>query len=191
MRIERSITMVKCMQVAWLIAATTIFGPITLFGTPAHEDGVLTVANREFAPGDSLQVTGEKFGARNRLTLVLEGLAGRVELGTVTADAGGTFATRVRVPTGLDDGSYRLLALATDGDEAASLDVIVLARTGHTASAAGDAEDTHGMEEPSREPLVLGRARSPWVTGGAGSVAVLALAFGVVLLRRPAGSRED
>jgi len=163
-----------------------VAGAAMLRATPIHEEGVLKVERRQFAPGDSLHITGEKFGASNRLVLALEGLAGRVQLRTVTADTAGAFVTAVLVPPDLDEGSYRLLALADDGDEAAGLDVTVIARVEDAAPVAAMEEDAHAMDHPSDEPLAVNRARSSLVTGGVLLGVALAVIAAVILLRAPA-----
>lgn len=145
----------------------------------AHEEGVLKVASRQFAPGDSLRIVGEKFGGRNELRLLLVGAAGRIELATVKTDSAGAFTTTLRVPDDARLGTYRLVAVASDGDEVAALDVALTARP-----AAAESDDAGTVERPTAEPLELERAGSPLVTGGAVVVAGLALILGVTLLRR-------
>ena len=120
-----------------------------------------------------------------RLALTMEGMAGRVALGKVTADSAGAFTASLHVPADLALGTYRLVARAGDGDEVASLDVEVVA-----GAAAAAPADAHAGHAPSAAPLALARARSPWVTGGALAAIVLALAGGVVLLRRPRRGQE-
>ena len=149
-----------------------------------HEEGVLKLASRALVAGDSLPLKGEKFTRSSPLTLALVGMAGRVSLGTVRSDSVGAFTASVLVPRDASAGSYRLVAIAEDGDEVASLDVTV------SAAAAADLAAMPGhermeMEEPTGEPLVLDRARSPLVTWSVVTGIGLALIGGVVLLRRP------
>ncbi len=147
----------------------------------AHEKGVLKLANRELMAGDSVRLAGEKFTPRGALTLFLTGVRGRIRLDQVRADTGGAFALVIRVPTDLAPGAYRLVAVAADGDEVAALDVSVVAHgAGHGPAAAG-----HEGDGPSAAPLVLDRARSPWVTVGAVAMIALALVSSGMLLRRP------
>ncbi|MGH7751772.1 MAG: hypothetical protein ACREN5_03060, partial [Gemmatimonadales bacterium] len=69
------------------------------------------------SPGDSLRLSGAKFTKQTGLRLALVGLEGRIELGTVRIDAAGAFQTTLLVPATASPGQYRLIAVATDGDE--------------------------------------------------------------------------
>ena len=153
--------------------------------TSAHEQGVLKLARREFPSGDSLPLAGEKFSRNSQLTLSLVGVGGRLTLRDVQVDAAGTFRTALLVPATVAPGAYRLVALAEDGDEVASLEVTV------SAAAAAEHASMSGhegmeMDEPSSEPLALERARSPLVTWSVVAGIGLAVVAGAVLLRRPA-----
>ena len=150
----------------------------------AHEEGVLRLARREFAAGDSLPIAGEKFSRNSRLSLSLVGVEGRIALSDVQVDTAGTFRAALLVPATVAPGAYRLVALADDGDEVASLDVKVSAATAEHASMPG--HETMEMDEPSNEPLALERARSPLVTWSVVAGIGLAVVAGAVLLRRPA-----
>ncbi|MFQ5705335.1 MAG: hypothetical protein ACE5HT_15115 [Gemmatimonadales bacterium] len=149
---------------------------------PAHPEGVIKLANSRFAAGISIQVDGAKFHPGSILRLQLVGTDATIDLTEVQVDSGGTFVHAVDIPAGLQPGSYRLVALASDGDVAAGLDVMVLARAVEEEHADTHEEDEH--DEPSAEPLVLERAHSPLVTGGAITGIVLAFALGGVLLYR-------
>jgi hypothetical protein len=148
----------------------------------------LKTTARAVAPGDSLPVTGEKFGGASRLELVLVGVAGRFEMASVRADTAGAFHATLAVPDTLPPGDYRLVAVATDGDEVAGLDLSVHARAQVAEPDAHATDEHHDMAgAPSAEPLALERARSPWVTGSAVAFAGLALIAGLILVRRPRG----
>ncbi len=168
----------------WLRRMLPILGTVFIAWSPGavslHEDGVLKLERREFAPGDSVAVTGEKFSGQAELRLLLAGVDGTVELVTVHTDTAGAFSAIVLVPVDAAPGAYRLIALASDDDEVAALDVIVVRATPSAATVTHDEAET----EPSDEPLELDRARHPVVTVGALFSIGLALAFGVVLLRR-------
>ena len=148
----------------------------------AHEKGVLKLANRELVAGDSVRLTGEKLPRRGTIALQLSGVAGLIRLAEVRADGAGAFATVVLVPADLAAGPYRLVAVASDGDEVAALDVSVVHAASHAPATGHKVPDL----TPSAEPLVLARARSLWVTRGAIAAIALALIGGVALLRRPA-----
>lgn len=140
---------------------------------PVHPEGVLRLSDRHLIQGSTVQIGGEKFSENGSLDLVLVGVAGRFTLGRVTADSVGGFESSLEIPADLEVGSYRLVAIASDGDEVASLNVDLLGQP--------EAELTDGS---SAEPLAVGRAGRPWVTGGAVVGIVLALVAGGMLLRR-------
>ena len=146
----------------------------------AHEHGVLKLANRELVVGDNVPLVGEKFTHRGSITLFLTGIRGKVRLQQVRTDEKGTFNISLHVPGDLSVGDYRLVAIAPDGDEVASLDVSVTTHTATPGPATGMA-DAH----PTAAPLGLQRARSPWVTGLATLAIALSLIGGTLLLRRP------
>ena len=145
----------------------------------AHEKGVLKLAMRQLVPGDSVGATGEHFGRRATLRIELVGIAGRMRLADVRADAQGGFRQALVVPVDAKPGTYRVVAVAADGDEVASVDVSVAT---HPLSPVPT--PAHVEAVPSTRPLVLTRARSIWVTGGALAAIVLAFVGGAVLLLR-------
>lgn len=164
-------------------------------GAMAHPEGTLKLASRQLVSGSTVLIRGEMFAERGKLRLLLVGVAGRFQLGEVTADSVGGFAESLEVPANLALGAYRLVAIATDDDEVASLNVELLA-----AAPDADEEHEHAGEanhpddgehtdaaEPTDEPLSLDRAGSPLVTGGAVVAILLALVTGGLLLRRPQG----
>lgn len=156
----------------------------------AHDKGTLKLASRTFAAGDSLSVVGVKFSPSDEVTLVLIGASGRHALADVPTDSAGGFKRAVLVPGTLTAGRYRLIAEALDGDEVASLDVVVtppMVSVGATAvmnhPMAGMDHGTMDMAMPTAAPVVLARARSPWVTGAAIILVLFCFAAGAALLR--------
>lgn len=132
-----------------------------------HPTGVLKLGSRSLVCGSTIPVTGEKFPHNASLALVLIGVDGRLTfrtVGTVQSDAAGRFTDSLSVPAVMEPGSYRLDAIASDGDVVGTLDIEIAARP------------------PTAEPLALERARSPLVTGMALGVSVLALVLGGVML---------
>lgn len=168
-------------------AITTI--PVTAIAAVATDAvadprGTLKLASRTLVPGGTVQIDGERFARGKTLELVLIGLDGRIRLGDVIADSVGRFARLFDTPADLDAGPYRLVAIAADGDEVASLNVELMA-----APEEPEAGDAHPeAAEPTGEPLALDRAESPWVTGGALVGIVFALVAGGLLLRKPRGT---
>ena len=171
MRIHHAVLSMTLASTVALLAATSD----TANG---HEKGILKLATRQLVASDSVRVVGEKFARRSTLVLFLTGLRGRIRLQEVHADTGGAFAAMLHIPSGIAPGSYRLIAIASDGDEVATLDVSVV-----SARPATSTTSHHPSVVPSAVALSLSRARSPWVTGAAALVTVLALIGGVLLLR--------
>ncbi|MGH7613759.1 MAG: hypothetical protein ACREMW_06945 [Gemmatimonadales bacterium] len=122
----------------------------------AHEKGILKLVDRRLVPGTEVRIAGEKFGPRAGLALTMEGLAGRVALGTGTADSAGTFTASLHVPADLALGDYRLVARATDGDEVAGLDVEIITEAVPTATSDAHAGHAPSAEPPSRAPGASG-----------------------------------
>ncbi len=152
----------------------------------AHEKGVLRLATRRPAPGDSVATTGEHFSRRATLKIELVGVAGRTRLADVRTDSLGAFRGALVVPANVSAGSYRVVAVAADGDEVASVDVSVVVRAATPISRETPEEPT-----PSARPLMLTRARSALVTSGVLAVIAVALTGGVLLLRQSgAGARS-
>ena len=161
-----------------------------------HPEGTLKLAERQLVAGSTVPIGGEKFAEHGKLELLLVGVAGRFRLGDVTTDSVGAFTQSFDIPAHLDVGTYRLVAIATDEDEVASLNVELLAAVpdadeeqGH-AEGAGHSEGGEHAEnaEPTDEPLTLDRAGSPWVRGGAIVGIIIALVGGGLLLRKPQGT---
>jgi len=145
----------------------------------AHEKGVLKLATRQLVPGDSVEATGQRFSRRASLTIELAGIAGQTRLAEIRTDSLGAFRRALVVPADLPAGSYRVVTVAADGDEVASVDVSVVARASAPLSS-----HVHEENAPTARPLDLARAGSPLVTGGAVVIIALTFVTGVMLLRR-------
>ena len=168
----------------------------TIAARPAvHDHGVLKLVSKTFRIGDSLVVRGAKFTKNDEVTLALVGLAGRVALADTPTDSAGAFSRAILVPLSLKAGQYRLVAEAIDGDEVATLDVVVQP-AGVPAPMAGM---VHGGAEhdamtmgPTGEPLVLARKRSTPVTVTAVLFIIACALAGATLLRgRHANPMEE
>ncbi len=187
----------RALAVGGLVAVITSI-PATAIAADAlrHPEGTLKLAERQLVAGSTVPIGGEKFAEHGKLDLLLVGVAGRFRLGDVTTDSVGGFTESFDIPADLELGAYQLVAIATDGDEVASLNVELLAAAsdaneeqGH-ADGAGHSEDGEHAEgsEPNDEPLALDRAGSPWVRGGAVVGIIVALVGGGLLLRKPQGT---
>lgn len=144
----------------------------------AHDEGILKLVSRTLVVGDSIAVMGTKFSKRTSLRLVVVGLGGRFELPEATTDSAGSFTLQVLIPANAPIGAYRLVALADDGDEAAALDVALIAN-----GASSDSVMDVPTAAPTDQPLALERATSPLVTWGAVGIVLIALGLGTSLLR--------
>ena len=168
-----------------LLTVAVGMAPAVSISTPRraeHPEGVLKLNNRTLVAGRSVEIGGDQFGGSAVLALVLIGLGGDVRLGEVTADSSGAFTESFAIPADLTMGSYRLVAIATDGDEVASLSVELAVAPDEPDAVESEPEEA---SEPSAEPLSLERARSLWVTGGTTVAIVFALVLGGLLLRQP------
>lgn len=184
----------RALAVSCLAAAITVTPAAAITADAIrHPEGTLKLAERQLFAGSTVPIGEEKFAEHGKLELLLVGVAGRFRLGDVTVDSVGGFAESFDVPADLELGAYRLVAIAADGDEVASLNVELLAATsdadeeqGH-AEGAGHSEDGEHAEgaEPNDEPLALDRPGSPWVNGGAVLAIIFAAVAGGLLLRKP------
>ena len=129
---------------------------------------------------ERLALAGEHFGSQAVLRMELAGTVGRTRLVELRTDRQGGFRRTILAPTAVPPDSYRLIAVAADGDEIASVDVTVVEPG--TASAPNQARQEGS---PTARPLSLIRPKSPWVTGGALAMVALAFVGGVLLLRQP------
>ncbi len=163
----------------------TLLALLVLAADPllAHGKGRLKLGSQHLMVGGTVELTGTEFAKRETFTILLVGAAGRTELGTVKSDSAGKFVITVTVPAATAPGNYRIALEASDDDEVASADAMVMGES--VATLDEHAGNQHaGGEMPSHEPLQLARARSPLVTGGAVTAIIAALALGGVLLRR-------
>lgn len=147
-----------------------------------HGKGILKVADRRVVAGDTVQVSGEKFPKAATVVMLLVGPSGRTPLDTIRTDTSGRFRVVPLIPADLPTGTYRIIVLASDGDEVGALDVEIVpaAQRAHPAG-----HMTEAAAEPSAQPLPLQRARSPVVSGGALAFIVVGGIAGGLLLRRP------
>ncbi len=178
----------SALTVSVLAVTVTAVPKVGAAAPPLHPEGVLKLSDRQLVQGRTVQIGGEKFSRNGNLDLVLVGVAGRFTVGQVAADSVGGFESSLEIPADLEVGSYRLVAIASDGDEVASLNVDLLGKP------EAELTDGSGLGEkggPSAEPLAVDRAGRPWVTGGAVVGIVLALVAGGMLLRRQQGRAAD
>lgn len=102
-----------------------------LLGSPrvgsAHEEGVIHLGTRTPLVGQELGMRGEKFSPDTVLRLELRGPLVTFPLARVTTDSIGAFRTTTSLPAEATPGLYAIVALAPDGDEAARLELAIIA----------------------------------------------------------------
>ena len=167
----------------------TILTLLAITVTALHSGGKLKLASKHLMVNAAFELIGTEFAKKESFTILLIGPAGRTKLGEIKTDTAGKFAATLTTPASVKPGSYRLIVEASDDDEAATADVMVMANDGMAVVAEEHDPGQHeDMDMASPEPLRLDRARSPLVTGGAVATIVLALAAGGLLLRRNGGA---
>jgi len=149
-----------------------------------HDEGVLTLAAPTASAGGSLSLSGEHFSAGTAYRLVLKGALRAYELGSVKASAEGTFTAALEVPESAPPGSYRLVAIAPDGDEAAEVDLELEAMPATAQSSESESSEA-AATGPSAEDLVVERRWSGFEWFVIGALFGGGLAAGIVLSRRP------
>lgn len=165
--------------------ATLLAAQFTVGVARAHEDGVLTLASPRATVGSTLAVTGADFSGSTAYQLVLKGALRSFELGRVTSDTAGSFEIQLELPPEAAPGSYRLVAVAPDGDEAAVVELELEAapiRSSADDPAGAGAAQTHSG--PSAEPLSIERDWSGVEWFLLGALFGGGLAGGLALLRR-------
>lgn len=150
----------------------------------AHGDATLKGPDGPVAAGREISLRGSGFEPGESHRLILRGTLDDFELGTGTADPDSTFTVEVAGPIGARPGRYRVVALAPDGDEVATLDLPVTAarETPEEADAGASEGNVPGRSSPEAraDEMVIQRERAGIEWGVIGLVGGL----GVGLLRR-------
>ncbi len=158
-------------------------------GAAVHPTAVLKSPTSAIEAGAKLELRGEEFVAGEAATLLLRGPLAEYELRDITPAADGTFQIDLAIPGDVRPGQYRLVALASDGDLVASLDLTVL--TASPAShdegedAAEDGQNEMGGMAASAEELPIERSRAGIEWGLIGLLIGLAGGGGAMLVLRP------
>lgn len=158
-------------------------------GLAAHEEAVLDSPVSSVPAGGTLLLSGSDFGAEEEYALRLLGTLEEHELGPVRSDDEGRFELEVAIPDAVRPGSYRLVAVAPDGDVAASLDLTVLpARRAAEGRAGGPGAARDGGTPAPRaatdEEIRIERSRSGVEWGVIGLIVGLAGGLGLGILLR-------
>lgn len=171
---------------------------LAALGTPAapappgavHGEATLEASATSVAAGGSLTLRGALFVPGEAHRLVLRGTLDDHELGTVTAGADSTFTRELTIPAGVRPGNYRLVAVAPDGDEVATLDLPVLearpaaSDPGEATPAAEGTAPAAPSSEARADELSIERSRAGVEWGVIGLLIGLAGGLGAGLLRR-------
>lgn len=112
-------------RLTWPLAAFVL--ALSLLAAPglafAHGEEV-GVEPSQAKHGDVITVSGKGFSADETLTLALEGLRGRVNLGEVKTGPDGTFSVKFTIPEEATPGTYQLKVAGAD--ETVTLAVSIL-----------------------------------------------------------------
>lgn len=165
---------------------------------PFHGDATLESPTTSLVAGEFLTLHGSSFVPGQKHRLVLRGVLDEYVLGAVTAAADSTFAVEMRVPGEAGGGQFRVVAVAPDGDDVATLDLALtaapVARTEATPADQAGASQGAGTDtraEPvaasggaRTEELVIQRSRAGFEWSVIGLVVGLAGGLGVGLIGR-------
>lgn len=147
-----------------LPAGLLLAGLVFLGAVPAsaHEEAVLRSSRSAVTAGDTLELTGEDFGPGEVYELELRGPLRSYELPGIEPDSTGRIAARRALPRDTRPGRYRLVAVAPDGDQVASLQLTVEARSEGEAAAgtAGGAEEPDPADRARAGEMPVERTRS-------------------------------
>ena len=173
-----------------IIAATALL-VLAAGDALAHGEATLASPSSSVTVGSTLTVTGSGFVPGEAHRLLLRGTLEEREIRTVTAGADSTFTADVELPADARPGQYRIVAVAPDGAEVATLDLPLLAAEGgeegeeHTASEAGSSAAAAGNASGARaDEIRIERSRAGLEWGVIGLVVGLAGGLGLGLLRR-------
>lgn len=152
-----------------------------------HGEGVLTADRSSAAPGETLALQGSEFEPGEAYRIQLVGALEEFVLATVTPDGEGRFTLTVSLPEGAKEGSYKLQAIAPDGDLSATLDLAILAPA--PLPSESRKEPMAGMPEGSGPmgmsgDVAIARDQSGMAWAIIGGLIALAAGLGIGLLVR-------
>ncbi|MFQ5889683.1 MAG: hypothetical protein ACE5JR_06480 [Gemmatimonadota bacterium] len=163
---------------------------------PVHEEAVLESPQSSVAAGDTLALQGSDFAEEEGYKLRLVGALREYELREVKADAEGKFSLDLAMPRSVTAGQYQLVAVASDGDVVARLDITVLASrpadveaTRSEPAASEDTEHGGGAALARSDDIRIERDRSGLEWGVIGLLIGGAAGLGAGMLR--SRSRES
>jgi len=153
----------------------------------AHPEATLESDRSTVAAGGSIALHGSEFGGVGTYALSLQGVLNEYALGEATSDGEGRFQLTITVPVDVRPGSYQVVALASDGDVAARLDLLVSAAAAMPMDADEHA-DMGGAAMPAQaataEEIQIERDRSGIEWAAIGLVIGVAGGLGIGMRRR-------
>lgn len=154
---------------------------------PVHGEGVLTADRGTMASGEGLDLSGRGFAPGESYQLKLVGVLQEFGLATARVGPDSTFALSVTIPADAREGSYRIEAIAEDGDVSAALDVTLLAAVPvpndrSTEPMAGMEHTTGAMARADEIPINRTQSGAAWAV--IGGLIGLAAGLGAGLLSR-------
>lgn len=156
----------------------------------AHGEATLTSPSSSATAGSALTLMGSGFVPGEAHRLLLRGTLEEHELRSVTAGVDSAFTAEVSLPADARPGQYRIVAVAPDGAEVATLDVPLLAARGgqegdeHAAGGAGSGVTDQDRPRARADEIRIDRSRAGLEWGVIGLVVGLAGGLGAGLLGR-------
>lgn len=132
------------MNVRSVVIAAALLLALVPRAARAHGEGVLKVPASSVAAGSPFAVQGSSFEKGMLLRLVLLGALQEYALQEVVADTAGAFSVEVTLPAEARPGQYRVVAIAPDGDQVASLDLVVTPAAAAAGTGDPGAQEEHG-----------------------------------------------
>jgi hypothetical protein len=164
------------------VRAAGLAAALAAASVAAHEEGVIRLASPTAAPGQEIEIEGEKLPRSTKLSLELRGALANYPLGEIESDQAGAFVTLLALPADVRPGRYRVMALAPDGDVVGRADLVVVAGRPAELVPAGPIEPAHVTD--AMMDLPVSRSTGEWLAIAA---LIAGSAVGGFLLLRKAG----
>ncbi len=154
----------------------------------AHPEAVLESERASANAGGAIALRGSQFGENGTYALQLLGALNEYDLGAAKSDGDGRFALDIAIPGDVRPGAYQVVAIASDGDVIARLDVTLAAALPMAAEEHSemDATSMDNMEEHQAraDEISIARDRNGVEWGAIGLIIGAAGGLGIGLGRR-------
>ncbi len=151
----------------------------------AHGEGTISSPSTSVVAGTSLTLSGAGFVPGEAHRLLLRGALEEYELSDVTASPDSTFAEDLMIMADVRPGQYRIVAVAPDGAEVATLDMPVLAALTEAGGTQVEAtSDSARISEARAEEMVIERSRAGFEWAVIGLLIGLTGGLGIGVLGR-------